>query len=417
MTWREVQLGDYIRIKHGFAFKGEFFGESGSHVLLTPGNCYPRGGLRLKGEKEKYYVGDIPDDYILKTGDLIVVMTDLVNSAPILGGAFLIPEDDRYLHNQRLGLVEVQQGDVLDKDFLYYLLNSDSYRAQVRGSASGATVRHTAPERIYRVRVRVPANVTEQKEIAQRLRSYDDLIANNTHRIELLEKSARLLFEEWFVRLRYPGHEHDKIVDGLTQGWRRVGLAEITTKIGSGATPRGGETAYLSEGITLIRSQNVYDFNFTDDGLAYINEDQAQRLANVEVERFDILLNITGASVGRCCMVPARHLPARVNQHVMIIRADPLRVNPYFLLCAMNSDERKRQLLSYAHVGATREALTKELISRFEILLPNGRTLHAFGEVARDLFVQGELLQEQNAKLLTARDLLLPRLMDGRIEV
>ena len=81
MTWREVKLGDYIQIKHGFAFKGEFFSNAGSHVLLTPGNCYERGGLRLKGEKEKYYIGEIPDEYLLKTGDLIVVMTDLVNSA------------------------------------------------------------------------------------------------------------------------------------------------------------------------------------------------------------------------------------------------------------------------------------------------------------------------------------------------
>jgi type I restriction enzyme, S subunit len=104
MTWVTAQLGDLIEIKHGFAFKGEFFSDSGSYILLTPGNCYERGGLRLKGEKEKYYSGEIREEYILSAGDLIVVMTDLVNTAPILGGAFFIPEDNKYLHNQRLGL-------------------------------------------------------------------------------------------------------------------------------------------------------------------------------------------------------------------------------------------------------------------------------------------------------------------------
>src|SRR5271157_2323317 len=98
MRWSTVKLGELVTIKHGYAFDGRFFSDSGKYVLLTPGNCYERGGLKLRGEKERYYVGDIPDEYLLHTGDLLVVMTDLVNTAPILGGAFLIPEDDRYLH-------------------------------------------------------------------------------------------------------------------------------------------------------------------------------------------------------------------------------------------------------------------------------------------------------------------------------
>lgn len=94
--------------------------------------------------------------YISSAGDLIIVMTDLVNTDPILGGAFFIPEDNKYLHNQRLGLVTNRYEKHLDKRYLYYLLNSESYRAQVRGSASGATVRHTAPKRIYQCKVKPP---------------------------------------------------------------------------------------------------------------------------------------------------------------------------------------------------------------------------------------------------------------------
>lgn len=102
--------------------------------------------------------------------------------------------------------------------------------------------------------------------------------------------------------------------------WKACKLGKITTKIGSGATPTGGENAYITKGISLIRSQNVYDFAFSSDGLAHIDEQQANGLSNVEVFKDDILINITGESVTRCCIVPKQFLPARVNQHVAIIR-------------------------------------------------------------------------------------------------
>ena len=107
---------------------------------------------------------------------------------------------------------------------------------------------------------------------------------------------------------------------------------DICTKIGSGATPRGGKEAYCEDGISLIRSQNVLDFTFSAGGLVYINELQAEKLKNVIVEEDDVLLNITGDSVARACIVDKIYLPARVNQHVCIIRADSSKVIPSYLL-------------------------------------------------------------------------------------
>ena len=148
-----------------------------------------------------------------------------------------------------------------------------------------------------------------------------------------------------------------------------VKLADICQKIGSGATPRGGKEAYRAEGIALVRSQNVLDFSFSSDGLAYINDEQADKLRNVELQSGDVLLNITGDSVARACLMDDDYLPGRVNQHVAIIRVDESKaVNSYLLYYLQWC---KSHLLQLASAGATRNALTKGMIEQLEIDLPS----------------------------------------------
>ena len=145
-------------------------------------------------------------------------------------------------------------------------------------------------------------------------------------------------------------------------------LAEVCSKIGSGATPRGGKSSYLETGpVNLIRSQNVYNHGFESAGLAFIDEMQAAQLDGVKVLRGDVLLNITGDSVARVCQVPDDVLPARVNQHVVIIRPDPKVLDARFLRYFMVQPAFQEHMLALASVGATRPALTKGMIERFEI--------------------------------------------------
>ena len=133
-----------------------------------------------------------------------------------------------------------------------------------------------------------------------------------------------------------------------------VSLAEITLKIGSGATPKGGDESYKESGISLIRSLNIYDFVFRYKNLAFIDDNQAAKLKNVAVVSDDILLNITGASVGRCCIVPDDVLPARVNQHVAIIRINKSVAVPQYVYYVINSGTYKNALLNLSETGATR---------------------------------------------------------------
>lgn len=144
-------------------------------------------------------------------------------------------------------------------------------------------------------------------------------------------------------------------------------LGDVCTKIGSGATPRGGKEAYRPAGTPIIRSQNVLDWSFSEAGLAFIDAKQAAALANAEVRPGDVLLNITGDSVARACMVPLSQTPARVNQHVSILRAGE-KIDSMYLLCFIQS--QKAHLLKLASSGATRNALTKGMLEALEIELP-----------------------------------------------
>lgn len=148
-----------------------------------------------------------------------------------------------------------------------------------------------------------------------------------------------------------------------------VKLKDVCTKIGSGATPKGGNNAYIDEGISLIRSQNILDFAFSHDGLAHINEEQATKLHGVTIEEDDVLLNITGDSVARACMVDNAVLPARVNQHVCIVRGDRTQILSTYILYFLQM--KKPELLMMASSGATRNALTKGMIEELEIELPS----------------------------------------------
>ncbi|WP_268625758.1 restriction endonuclease subunit S [Paenibacillus alvei] len=152
--------------------------------------------------------------------------------------------------------------------------------------------------------------------------------------------------------------------------WEKQKLNDLCLKIGSGSTPTGGKESYKQSGISLIRSQNIYNHFFAYEGLAFIDENQAKKLDNVTIQEDDVLLNITGDSVCRCCIVPKEVLPARVNQHVSIIRVDRTKIHPFFVKSILTTNAMQGYMLSLAQAGGTRHALTKGMIQDFDIPVP-----------------------------------------------
>lgn len=233
-------------------------------------------------------------------------------------------------------------------------------------------VRGSMPwEEFAKMRLPVPS-IERQQQIVKAYKTVADRIALKKQINDNLVATLSAIYKDLFAdaESRFP----------------KVPLQKICSKIGSGATPKGGKTAYISEGISLIRSTNVFDFNFEYDELAHINQSQADALSNVIVEPNDVLFNITGVSVARCCIVPTDVLPARVNQHVMIVRPHKGESMSYYIMFTLCSADNKAKLLGIGQSGSTREAINKQELESFEIPVPDDDSLNQFGSTAASIY-------------------------------
>ena len=408
MSWQSRKLGEFISIKHGWAFKGEYFSDAGKYILLTPGNAHETGGLKLRPGKEKFYLGDFPSDYLMKTGDMLVVMTDLIQTAPILGGAIVVPEDDRFLHNQRLGLVEFLPDAAMDKGFLYYLLNSPDYRAQVRGSATGATVRHTAPKRICNCDVLVPGTMEEQRQVAKVLSAYDDLIVTNQRRIALLEDAARRLYREWFVHLRFPGHESVPVKEGMPEGWQPATFADLVE-----VNPRTSYTKEVERPFVEMSALSETSMVIGHRLMRVIGG--GAKFKNGDTLFARITPCTENGKTGFVQFLEDEDAVASGSTEFIVLRS--ATVNPWWVYCTAREDSFREHAIRSMAGSDGRQRVNPKCFNQLATLQPPQSVLAQFEQAVKDSFTQIETLCKLNEQLARARDLLLPNLMSGQLDV
>ncbi len=262
-----------------------------------------------------------------------------------------------FLNDSGLTVLPKSSKEILQEFLDYQLISlNDHIYSLSRGSAQ----KNLDLPAFKKIEISYPEPLPEQHRIVKILDEVFADVAKAKANAEKNLQNAKELFESYLQSVfAYPGKD-----------WEEKNLKDLTSKIGSGATPRGGKGSYHKEGISLVRSMNVHDRKFVEKNLAFINDKQAGELSNVSLEKDDVLLNITGASVARCCIFPEKYLPARVNQHVSIIRAKPEVVNSHFLNYLLTTKSYKDQLLGIGEQGATRQALTKAQLEEFIISLP-----------------------------------------------
>lgn len=412
-SWKRLRLGDVLALKHGFAFKGKYFSNQGEYILLTPGNFQIDGGLKFKGNKEKYYSGEFPEEYLLEKNDLLIAMTDLTQTAAILGSSLFIPENGRFLHNQRLGKIE-NLSPILDSQFLYHLFNYRGVREQIKGSATGSTVRHTAPERIYRVEAFIPPLPTQRK-IASILSAYDDLIENNLRRIKILEEMAQNLYREWFVKFRFPGHEKVKFVDSpmgkIPEGWE-IQTVQDTFQISGGGTPSKQESEYWKNGTI-----NWYTpTDLTRSGMMF-SEQSKTRINGLGLKK----------SSARLFPPYSVMMTSRATLGVISINTTEATTNQGFITC-MPNDQFPLHILHYwlkenvdifisLGTGATFKEITKGVFKKIHLIVPDQDILDKYEGLVSPITSLLLNLQRSIENLRQTRDLLLPKLISGKLDV
>ncbi len=241
--------------------------------------------------------------------------------------------------------------------YLYYTLkgNQDSIRAL----RSGATISNIKKKDFENFSLKIDTNTKRQKLIVYILDGISKAINDKTKQLAELDE----LVKSHFIALFGDAVENNK-------GYECSLLKNLTYKIGSGATPNGGKSNYPLTGISFIRSMNVYDGCFEYKDLAHINNAQAEKLNGVTVKTGDVLFNITGASIARTCVVPNEILPARVNQHVAIIRPTE-KLNSIFVSYLLSSQPMKNKLIGIGEAaGATRQAITKGDLEKLLVIVP-----------------------------------------------
>lgn len=399
--WPTVHLGDHVRIKHGFAFQGEFFDEAGEFIVLTPGNFIESGGFKPKSGAEKYYTASPPDEFVLGRGDLVIAMTEQAQG--LLGSSALIPIDNTYLHNQRIGLVE-QRSKEIDRRFLYYLFNTSGIRDQIQATATGSKVRHTAPGRVESVTVRLPPLPTQQK-IAAILSAYDDLIENSNRRIKLLEEMAQRIYREWFVEFRYPGHEGTPLVDSelgpIPEEWSVSPLFNVATV--TFGFPFKSDLFNDAAGLPIIRIRDI-----PDGESATLTTELAG--PTYRVGDGDILVGMDGEfHMGRWSAGDAW-----LNQRVARFRVISNVMSRYALYLAL---EKPITDWNRSIVGTTVAHLGKRHLELVRLLAPPPALAMRTGELLDPLFDLEINLRKATRLLRATRDLLLPRLISGEVDV
>lgn len=365
------------------------------------------GEFELDGLREMRFEHDEMDQYGLRDGDIVMCE----------GGE---PGRCALWKNQVPGMMiqkalhRIRAHECLNSSFLYYSFLHLGRRGAFAPLFTGATIKHLPREKLAKVEIAFPS-LDAQQSIAGILSAYDDLIENNRRRMALLEETARQLYREWFVRLRFPGHEHTRITNGVPEGWERREFADACASLEDGdwieTKDQGGDD------YRLLQISNIGINEFVETGnYRYVTEQTFRRLNCRELLPGHILIARMPKPIGRAWLIT--EMPWRMITAVDAAIAVPNEelADAYFLTHYLNSPASLEHCERRA-VGATRPRIARRELAALPLLLPPRRLQTHFREVAEPLNQQRSVLYRQNEKLRAARDLLLPRLMAGEISL
>lgn len=390
MRYAKYKLGDVVTLLNGRAYLMPELQDRGKYRILRVGN--------LSGGNDSWYYSDmeLEDSKYCEAGDLLYAWA--CNFGPHIW------KEEKVIYHYHIWKL-IEDREKLDKIYLYYYLIHQT--PFYLGGVNGATMVHITKKSMEKKDIYIPDSLNIQRKISSILSTYDTLIENNVKRIRLLEKMAENLYKEWFVRFRFPGHENVEMVDGLPKGWRQGKLGDIAKFLNGFAFQ---SKSFCTNGdYAIVTIKNVQANGFDGNNTDKIKEIPTNMPEHCKLHDGDILLSLTG-NIGRVCRVLGTGY--LLNQRV----AKLLSKNPFFCYCTFRSDYifQSLNIISY---GTAQLNLSPVKASKIKMQVPTGHLIELFEEKVTPLFAEANNLQHQNTLLARQRDLLLPRLMSGRLEV
>jgi type I restriction enzyme S subunit len=372
-------------------------------VFLGIKNVTPEGRLDLS---EIRHVSE--QEYLKWTKRVTPQKNDVVFSyEATLHRYALIPEGFHGCLGRRMALIRPDLRKIIPR-FLHYYFMSPAWRAVVEANIiNGATVDRIPIKKFPDFEVSIPS-LSMQHSISEILSAYDDLIENNRRRIQLLEQAARLLYKEWFVHFRFPGHEHTQIIDGVPEGWVAGTIGDLGEII-TGKTPSKRKSENFGSDLPFIKTPDMHGNAIVVHTEESLSEKGAKTQANKTLPPRSILVSCIG-TVGA---VAFNASPAQTNQQInsIVLASDSVTYWAYFMA------KELKPLLEGMGGGATMANVNKSKFSGIKVIIPSKQLLGFFSDFAKPVFDQIENLTISNARLAKARDLLLPKLMNGEMAV
>jgi len=332
----------------------------------------------------------------------------------------IIPEGFKCCLGRRTALIRPDPSRI-DHRYLFYYFFSPRWRAQIEANTlTGATVDRIPLTTFPEFEILVP-EMQEQRRVAEMLSAYDDLIATNQRRIALLEDAARRLYREWFVHLRFPGHESVPVKDGLPEGWLRQTLGGLCDSVDGAVVQTGPfgsqlhQHDYKDSGTPVVMPQDIVGDRIRMDRIAYVDEQAANRLSRHRLRPFDIVFPRRGDIAKRALVEPHQD-GFLCGTGCLKISLPPEPLHPLLLYFQL-ADPGMVKWIEGQAIGATMLNLSGAILRSVECLVPSKDVQTRFVNDGHVIRQQIDLLEMQSAQLIKARDLLLPKLMSGQLDV
>ena len=413
MKWETAKLGDYIDILSGYAFKSRDFIDNGIPVIKIKNITPPNVSL-----DDLSFVSDETAEkahkYLLNYNDILIALTGshINQMASVVGRVARVKYNQPSLLNQRVGKIIANDNSKCDIDYVYYYLSQDDIKIKLATKAGGAANQaNISPSDVKALDIPFPEYDT-QKMISSILLSYDALVENNQKQIKLLEEAAQRLYKEWFVDLRFPGHETTSIVNGIPEGWKESTFLDVCSKINAGGTPSRRKSEYWKNpSIKWFKTGELFDEWLIDSEEMISEEGLFNSSAKLFPKNTIAMAIYASPTLGRMGIFEST---SACNQAMLCMLADERKVTWQWLFFKLYENREKFNAIAN---GAGQQNISSDTVKNTAIILPPKQIIDLFTNQVKATFDKRLILQKQIKSLIEARDRLLQKLMSGEIEV